>query len=118
MLRVIRQLWVFSRFISEIQSSPAAPGYRQSRHKRKNSRTRWLPPADRTPEKEKPATQTRVLLRADLERSSVFMDSSIRDVRLHARKVARLDRTSRRLRDPSDDTRRYFWGTKLAQRKE
>jgi hypothetical protein len=26
MLRVIRQLWVFSRFISEIQSSPAAPG--------------------------------------------------------------------------------------------
>src|ERR1700716_1872549 len=45
MLRVIRQLWVFSRFISEIQSSPAAPGYRQSRHKRKKSRTRWLPPA-------------------------------------------------------------------------
>jgi hypothetical protein len=38
MLRVIRQLWVFSRFISEIQSSPAAPGYR---YKRKTSRTRW-----------------------------------------------------------------------------
>ena len=29
MLRVIRQLWVFSRFISEIQSCPAAPGYRR-----------------------------------------------------------------------------------------
>jgi hypothetical protein len=55
MLRVIRQLWVFSRFISEIQSSPAAPGYRQSRHKRKNSGTRWLPPADKTPEKKKTA---------------------------------------------------------------
>src|ERR1700738_2222623 len=41
MLRVIRQLWVFSRFISEIQSSPAAPGYRQSRHKRKNSRKKF-----------------------------------------------------------------------------
>jgi hypothetical protein len=59
MLRVIRQLCVFSSFISEIQSSPAAPGYRQSRHKRK------------------PATQKRVLLQADLERSSVFMDSSV-----------------------------------------
>jgi len=35
MLRVIQQLWVFSRFISEIQNSPAAPGYRQSRRKRK-----------------------------------------------------------------------------------
>src|ERR1700738_2344682 len=45
MLRVIRQLWVFSRFISEIQSSPAALGYRQSRHKRKNSGTCWLTPA-------------------------------------------------------------------------
>src|ERR1700676_5559368 len=47
MLRVIRQLWVFSHFISEMASSPAAPGYRQRRRKRKNSRTRWLPPADK-----------------------------------------------------------------------
>jgi hypothetical protein len=44
---VIRQLWVFSRFISEIQSSPSAPGYRQRRRKQKDSRTRWLPPADK-----------------------------------------------------------------------
>src|SRR6266436_9773925 len=36
MLRVIRQLWVSSRFISEIQSSPAAPGYRQSRRRRRD----------------------------------------------------------------------------------
>src|SRR5258708_16418779 len=52
MLRVIRQLWVFSRFISEIQSSPAAPGYRQSRHKRKNSRTPWRTPAHKNAGKE------------------------------------------------------------------
>jgi hypothetical protein len=44
MLPVIRPLWAFSRSISEMQSSPAAPGYRQGRHKRKNSRTRWQKP--------------------------------------------------------------------------
>jgi hypothetical protein len=51
MLQVIPQLWVFSRFISEMQSSTAAPEYRQRRRKRRNLRTRWLPPADKTPEK-------------------------------------------------------------------
>jgi len=63
MLRVIRQLWVFSRFISEIQNSPAAPGYRQRRHKRKNSghgeRQRI-----RTPGKEKAGVR-RTLLQAE-----------------------------------------------------
>src|SRR6266404_2018979 len=59
MLRVIRQLWVFSRFISEIQSSPAAPGYRQSRHKRKNSGTCWLTPAYKNARKEKAGVRDR-----------------------------------------------------------
>jgi hypothetical protein len=38
-------IMVFSHFISEIQNSPAAPGYRQSRRKRKNAGTCWLTPA-------------------------------------------------------------------------
>src|ERR1700730_6233315 len=62
MLRVIRQLWVFSRFISEIQSSTAAPGYRQRRRKRKNSGTCWQTPAYKErSEKKKPAGIDRLL---------------------------------------------------------
>jgi hypothetical protein len=40
-LHVLQEYRVCSRFISEIQNSPAAPGYRQSRHKRRNSGTCW-----------------------------------------------------------------------------
>jgi hypothetical protein len=45
---------------SEIQSSPAAPGYRQSRHKRKTKtlRTRWLPPVDKSARKRKSWRET------------------------------------------------------------
>src|SRR5690349_19035016 len=82
MLRVIRPLWVFSRFISEIQSSPAAPGYRQSRHKRRNSGTCWLTPAYKNARKEKAGVRDRrrsqklnsALKRANLDKMEHFVD--------------------------------------------
>src|SRR6266481_2611326 len=83
MLRVIRQLWVFSRFISEIQSSPAAPGYRQSRHKRRNSGTCWLTPAYKNARKEKAGVRDRrrsqklnsALKRANLDKMEHFVEA-------------------------------------------
>jgi hypothetical protein len=64
------QGWLTGRFLA----------VRQSRHKRKNSRTRWLPPADKTPEKENRRRKQGSCCKRIWNIIPVFMDSTVRKV--------------------------------------
>jgi len=59
-------------------------------------------------------TWTTHLCRPDRAWATCSYCGRCRHVRLHARKLARLDRTSRRPCRPSHDTRRYFWRHKAS----